>query len=220
MEGCGAAFVTPIRVHRKYNISIYFLRKIISHFPLKEKISFFREKIPSFQIIQERSWPSAIFLKRPSFQDVWKLLLKDHLLRTFEENIIFLVFFWERSSFIFCLRGDIIFSGERNIIFPDNTRKIIFQRNFFEKTIFSGCLEKENMVFRAVLILPISFFAGFNNLVVARFKKFSLGSINGMKLLLVSLISILSMTLASLACLIPSLFIFAAVGLLFSYIWM
>ena len=76
------------------------------------------------------------------------------------------------------------------------------------------------MVFRAVLILPISFFAGFNNLVVARFKKFSLGSINGMKLLLVSLISILSMTLASLACLIPSLFIFAAVGLLFSYVWM
>ena len=45
----------------------------------------------------------------------------------------------------------IIFSGKENIIFPDNTRKIIFQRNFFGKTIFSGRLEKENMVFRAVV---------------------------------------------------------------------
>ena len=43
-----------------------------------------------------------------------------------------------------------IFSGKRNIIFPDNTRKIIFQRDFFGKTIFSEHLEKENMVFRAV----------------------------------------------------------------------
>ena len=45
----------------------------------------------------------------------------------------------------------IIFSGKRNIIFPDNTRKIIFQRYFFGKTIFSGRPEKENMVFRAVM---------------------------------------------------------------------
>ena len=37
------------------------------------------------------------------------------------------------------------------MIFPDNTRKIIFQRNFFGKTIFSGRLETENMVFHAVL---------------------------------------------------------------------
>ena len=42
------------------------------------------------------------------------------------------------------------FSGKRNIIFHDNTRKIIFQRNFFGKTIFSEHLEKENIVFRAV----------------------------------------------------------------------
>ena len=43
-----------------------------------------------------------------------------------------------------------IFSGKRNIIFPDNTRKIIFQREFFWKTIFSEHLEKENVVFCAV----------------------------------------------------------------------
>ena len=39
------------------------------------------------------------------------------------------------------------------MIFPDNTGKIIFQRNFFGKTIFSGRLEKEYMVFRAVSML-------------------------------------------------------------------
>ena len=43
-----------------------------------------------------------------------------------------------------------MFSGKGNIIFPDNTGKIIFQSNFLGKTIFSGRLEKENMVFRAV----------------------------------------------------------------------
>ena len=43
-----------------------------------------------------------------------------------------------------------MFSGKRNITFPNNTKKVIFQRYFFGKTILSGRLEKENMVFRAV----------------------------------------------------------------------
>ena len=38
------------------------------------------------------------------------------------------------------------------MIFPNKTRKIKFQRDFFGKTIFSGRLEKENMVFRAVYV--------------------------------------------------------------------
>ena len=42
------------------------------------------------------------------------------------------------------------FSGNRNIVFLDNARKIIFQRDFFGKTIFSEHLEKESTVFRAV----------------------------------------------------------------------
>ena len=73
---------------------------------------------------------------------------KDHLFRTFEEYIIFHVSFWERLSFIFRLKNNIIFLGKRNIIFPDDTRKIIFQCNFFGKNIFAEHLEKENMVFR------------------------------------------------------------------------
>ena len=131
-------FVTSIRIYRKYHIAMYFLRRIIFHFPSKEKISFFRGNKPSFQIIQEISYCRQIFLKRPSFQNIWR---KYH---------ISMYFFRERSSFIFCLKNKIIFSGKRNIIFPDNTRKIIFQCSFFGKTIFSGHLENKNMAFRAV----------------------------------------------------------------------
>ena len=73
-----------------------------------------------------------------------------------------------------------------------------------DKVLFMFC----NM---CLLALPIWFFAGFSNVVAGRLKKFSLWSFNVMKLLLVLLISILSMKFASLACLIPSLFIFVAV---------
>ena len=75
-----------------------------------------------------------------------------------------------------------------------------------DKVLFIFC----NM---CLLILPISFFAGFSNLVVYRFKKFSLRSFNVVKLLPVLLILILLMTFTSLVCLIPSLFIFVAVHL-------
>ena len=82
------------------------------------------------------------------------LFRKDHLFRTFEVNIIFpciFFFFLRKIIFHFPFVGKIIFSGKRNIIFPNNTRKIKFQRNFFGKTVFSGRLEKESMVFRAVI---------------------------------------------------------------------
>ena len=70
----------------------------------------------------------------------------------FEEYHISMHFFWKRSSFISRLKNNIIFSGKRNIIFPDDTRKIIFQCNFFKNIIFSEHLEKENMLFRAVYL--------------------------------------------------------------------
>ena len=80
-------FVTPIRIYRKYHIFMHFLRKIIFQFSSKEKISCFQgEEIPSFQIIQERSYSSAIFLKRPSFQNI---LRKDHISMCFFRKIIF-----------------------------------------------------------------------------------------------------------------------------------
>ena len=36
-------FVTFIHIYRKYNLSMYFLRKAIFHFPSKEKVLYFRE---------------------------------------------------------------------------------------------------------------------------------------------------------------------------------
>ena len=49
-----------------------------------------------------------------------------------------------------------IFLGKKKKIFPDNTRKIIFQLNFFGKTVFSEHLEKENMDCRAVNTVKIT----------------------------------------------------------------
>ena len=77
-----------------------------------------------------------------------KTIFSEHL----KKISYFHVFFWERSSFIFRLRVKIIFSGKRNISFPDNTRKIISLSDLFGKTIFSGRLEKEAMVFHAVYL--------------------------------------------------------------------
>ena len=129
--------VAFIHIYKKYYIPMYFLRKIILNLSSKEK-KYFREKIPSFQIIQERSYSRTIF---------GKTIFSEHL----KKISYFYVFFWERSSFIFLLNNKTIFSGKINIIFPDNTKKIIFQCNFFGKTIFSEHVEKENMVFRAVI---------------------------------------------------------------------
>ena len=95
-----------------------------------KKIMFSGKKIPSFQIIQEISCPSAVLFE--------KTIFSEHL----KKISFFCVFFLRKIIFHFPSRGKIIFSGKGNIIFPDNTRKIIFQRDIFGKTIFSGRLEK------------------------------------------------------------------------------
>ena len=118
-----------------------FLRRATSHFLPREKILCFLEEIPSFQIIQERSCAGAALFGKIIFSDGLK------------EISYLCVFFCERSSFIFRPRYKTIFSGKINIMLLDNARKIIFQRNVFGKTIFSGRLEKENMVFRAVFVI-------------------------------------------------------------------
>ena len=104
----GEQFVTPVRVHRKYHISMYFLRKVISHFLPNEKISCFRGKNTIFP------------------DNTRKILInwKDHLFRKVEENNIFPCIFLRKI--IFLLRCKIMFSGKRNIIFPDNYSSAIF----------------------------------------------------------------------------------------------
>ena len=75
-----------------------------------------------------------------------------------------------------------------------------------DKVLFIFC----NMY---LLILPISLFVEFSNLVIGRFKKYFLWFFKLMKLLSLPLISILPMMFASLVCLITSLFIFIAAHL-------
>ena len=105
-EKCGTTFLTPVCVHRKYHFSMYFLRRVISHFLPKKKNIYFREKIPSFQTIQGGSCPSATLFEKTIFSESLK-------------KIYFRVFFLEESSFIFHLRCKMIFSGKGNIIFPE-----------------------------------------------------------------------------------------------------
>ena len=123
-----------------HHVSIYFLGKVVFHFLPDEKRSCFWETNTIFP-----DNTGKFMCRRGPF---WK----DHLFRGSEENITFPCIFSERSSFIFRIRCKIIFSGKRNIIFPYITRKIMFQRNFVGKTIFSGRPEKENMVSRAVTL--------------------------------------------------------------------
>ena len=117
---------------------MFFLRKIIFHFLPKEKISHFQEKNTIFPENTGKIMFRGNLFEKTIFSEHSKKISYSHVL------------FWERSSFIFRPRGKIIFSGKSNIVFPDSTRKTIFQSNF-RKTIFSGRPEKENMVFRAVL---------------------------------------------------------------------
>ena len=125
--------VTPTHMYRKYHISTRCLIKIIFfHFPPKEKPSYFMEKRNTiFPDITKKIVFRCEFLG--------KTIFSEHL----KKISYFQVFFWERSSFLLCLKNKIIFSGKRNIIFPDNTRKIIFQCDFFGKTIFSNIWKKK-----------------------------------------------------------------------------
>ena len=117
---------------------MYFLRKVIAGFLPKKKYRFFGKKVPSFQIIQERSCPGAAPFEKTFFSGGLKKIS------------YFLAFFLKKTIFYFLPNVKVIFSRKRNMIFPNNTRKIKFQRDFFGKTIFSGRLENENMVFCAV----------------------------------------------------------------------
>ena len=94
------------------------------------------QNIPN-QINLRRRQASILYIRFPVFL-CWEM---HHVSMYFLGKVVFHFLPNEKRP---CFRG-------KNSIFPDNTRKIMFQRNFFGKTIFSGRPEKENMVFRAVL---------------------------------------------------------------------
>ena len=132
--------VIPKKKKKKYHNSTRFLITIVFfHFPSKQKISYFLEKRNTiFPDITIKILFRREFLEKTIFSEQLKKIL------------YFQVFFWEIASFFLCLKNKIKFSGKGKIIFFDDTRKIIFQCNFFGKNIFSKHLQKENMVFRAV----------------------------------------------------------------------
>ena len=118
----------------------YFQRSLIKiiffHFPTKEKIPYFLET-------RNTIFPDVtkMIVFRCGF--LGKTIFSEHL-----KKISYLqVFFWGRSSFLLCLKSKIIFSGKINIIFPDNTRKIIFQCNFFERPSFQNIWKKKILFF-------------------------------------------------------------------------
>ena len=56
-----------------FQVFFFFFEKDHLSFRVRRIRSYFREKeISSFLIIQKRSYSSAIFLERPSFQNIWK----------------------------------------------------------------------------------------------------------------------------------------------------
>ena len=144
-----------------------FPKNVASHFVPREKISCFQEKNPSFQVIQERSCVGVDLFGKTIFSESLKKILYFCIL-----FIFYFLCFWERSSFIFRLRCKIMFSGKRNIIFPDNTRKVIFQRNFLERPSFQDVWKKKiwfsvQWLFRRCSIFPCS---GVPKFIVCLFK--------------------------------------------------
>ena len=128
-------------MYKKYHISIYFLRKIVFHFPPNKKYHVLQEKIAIFPdtrkiIFRYNFFEKTIFSEHPN---------KISYFHVFFEN------FFDHLSFF--VQGVRSYFREKNIIFPENTRKIIFQRNFFGKTIFSRCLKKGNMIFHEVYFI-------------------------------------------------------------------
>ena len=122
----------PVFLHwAMHHVFMYFLGKAAFHFLPWEKRSCFREKNTIFPDNTRK-----IMCRRGTF---WK----DHIFRKFEENTVFPCIFTERSSFIFCLTCKVIFAGKRKIIFPNNTREIIFQRNFFERPSFQDVWKRK-----------------------------------------------------------------------------
>ena len=84
-------FVTFIHIYRKCHISMYFLTKIVFHFPSEEKIPNFPEKNTIAldnrrKIIFQCYFFFFFFLERPFFPGIWR---KYHISCIFLRKIIF-----------------------------------------------------------------------------------------------------------------------------------
>ena len=102
-QGGNATSLTPTHICRKYHISTRFLIKIIFfHFPPKEKIYFLEKKNTILPNITKKIMYRRQFFGKTNFSE--------HL----KKISYFQIFFWDRSSFVLCLKNKIIFSGKKN----------------------------------------------------------------------------------------------------------
>ena len=142
-EGHSTTFLTPARTQKIPCLRVFLEKNHLSFSVQRKNIVFPQKQTPSFQIIQESSCSGVVFWKRSSFQNTWR---KYYIFMCFFEKVHLSFSVQEVRSY---------FRKNRNIIFTDNTKNIIFQREFFGKTIFSGRPEKENMVFRPWYEVPL-----------------------------------------------------------------
>ena len=120
-------FVTFTHMYIKYHISMY---------PWERSSFIFRVKKSIFFIFSgNKKYYISTYYKKDHIlvRFLGKTIFSEHLKNT----SYFDGFFWERWPFLLRLKIKIIFLGKRNITFPDNTRKVIFQCNSFGKRIFS-----------------------------------------------------------------------------------
>ena len=124
---------------------MYFLRNFIFHFPSKEKKLYFRKK-RKYHFPRYYKWILQIlhtqcdFLERPSFWNIWR-----QKVWFFVQCLIYICI--KSNCFIFTQKVKIL----KNVTFPDNTRKIIFQCNFFWKVHLFRIFGKRKYSFCAVL---------------------------------------------------------------------
>ena len=123
--------IFPEHLQKMSYFQVFFWERSCLIFRLKNKIIFSEKRNMIFPDNTRKIIFQCMFFGKKIFPE--------HL----QKVLYFHIFFWERSSFIFRLKNKIKFAGKRNTIFPDTTRKIIFQCKFFWKTMFSKHFKKE-----------------------------------------------------------------------------
>ena len=118
-------------------------------------ISSFVGWISSFPVMPEMPSLGAFFGKRSSllFWQKGNFIFVGKRNTTFtntQKTSYFHAFYEKYHLWFSVVKKNIIFLGKRNAIFPCDTRKIIFQCNFFGKDHLFRIFGKKNMVFRAV----------------------------------------------------------------------
>ena len=83
----------------------------------------------------------------------------------YTENIIFPYISWERSSFIFHPKKKHHIFQKKYTIFPGNTRKILYQGDFFRKGNLIGAFEK-NIIVSCIFWERSSFIFRLNNKII------------------------------------------------------